>query len=114
MQRGEMLGPRRQTLAPPDVWVEAPPRCRAPAALEGSRGMLMACGSRQLWAGAILPTLGNPNPTQTPSPTVTLFPRPPRLGHVVTLLDAEHAVVQRVLLERDAVADAPEAQGLGL
>jgi len=40
------------------------------------------------------------------------------LGHVVTLLDAEHAVVQRVLVERDAVAvadaDAPEAQGLGL
>ena len=58
MQRGEMLGPGRQTLAPPDVWVEAPPRCRAPAALEGSRGMLMACGSRQLWAGAILPTSG--------------------------------------------------------
>ena len=61
---------------------------------------------------------GNPHPTQTPSPTVTLFPRPPRLGHVVTLLDAEHAVVQRVLVERDAVAvadaDAPEAQGLGL
>ena len=36
------------------------------------------------------------------------------LGHVVTLLDAEHAVVQRVLAERDAVAPDGEAQGLGL
>ena len=55
------------------------------------------------------PRLGNLTPTQLrPQPS----PHAPRLGHVVTLLDAEHAVVQRVLAERDAVA--PEAQGLGL